>query len=79
MDREANNDCYPSLHYPELYILEGGYKAFWELYPELCVPHAYKPMLHPDHVKDVKYFRIKSKSAAKSKSSKTNSHQPYLL
>ena len=28
-DREANKECYPSLHYPELYLLEGGYKAFY--------------------------------------------------
>jgi rhodanese-related sulfurtransferase len=29
-DREANKECYPELHYPELYLLEGGYKAFYE-------------------------------------------------
>ena len=29
-DRELNKDCYPRLNYPELYILEGGYKAFYE-------------------------------------------------
>ena len=29
-DRDANKDCYPSLHYPEVYLLEGGYKVFYE-------------------------------------------------
>lgn len=29
-DREANKECYPQLHYPEIYLLEGGYKAFYE-------------------------------------------------
>ena len=29
-DRELNKDCYPRLNYPEMYILEGGYKAFYE-------------------------------------------------
>ena len=29
-DREANKECYPSLHYPEVYLLEGGYKAFYK-------------------------------------------------
>jgi hypothetical protein len=29
-DRALNEDCYPYLHYPELYLLEGGYKSFYE-------------------------------------------------
>ena len=29
-DRELNKDSYPRLNYPEIYILEGGYKAFYE-------------------------------------------------
>lgn len=29
-DRAINQDIYPYLHYPELYLLEGGYKSFYE-------------------------------------------------
>ena len=29
-DRLSNKDCYPNLHYPELYLLDGGYKSFFE-------------------------------------------------
>lgn len=29
-DRALNEDVYPYLHYPELYLLEGGYKSFYE-------------------------------------------------
>ena len=29
-DRLANKECYPNLFYPELYLLEGGYKNFFE-------------------------------------------------
>ena len=79
LDREANKDCYPSLYHPELYILEGGYKAFYQHYPELCAPHDYKPMLHPDHVSDVKHFRVKSKSWAGEKSSRVNRRHHLLL
>jgi len=57
MDRECNKDCYPALHYPELYILEGGYKAFFQMHPELCEPCGYKPMLHEDHADEMKHFR----------------------
>ena len=33
MDREKNGMKFPLLYYPELYLLEGGYKKFYELYP----------------------------------------------
>ena len=63
LDREANKEFYPSLYYPELYILEGGYKCFWEEFPEKCTRNgAYKPMLHKDHNDDLKKFRAKSKT-----------------
>ena len=29
-DRAAHSDCYPKLYYPEIYVLHGGYKAFYE-------------------------------------------------
>lgn len=29
-DRALNEEVYPNLHYPELYLLEGGYKSFYE-------------------------------------------------
>ena len=32
-DRLRNNDSYPNLYYPEIYLLEGGYKAFYEQFP----------------------------------------------
>ena len=71
MDRDANKDSYPGLYYPEIYVLEGGYKAFYGLYPGLCDPQTYKPMLHPDHINDVKHFRVKSKSWVGEKPSKS--------
>ena len=79
MDREANKDCYPSLYYPELYLLEGGYKAFYEQYPELCDPHTYTPMIHPNHTNDVKHFRIKSKSWCGDKSSKVSRRRQLMM
>lgn len=61
-DREANHDCYPRLHYPEIYLLEGGYKGFFENHKGLCEPEDYRPMLHKDHENDLRHFRAKSKS-----------------
>ena len=28
-DRDLHQNCYPKLYYPEMYILEGGYKEFF--------------------------------------------------
>lgn len=61
-DRAANRDNYPALFYPELYLLEGGYKAFYESHETYCEPRTYKPMLHVDHVMDLKHFRAKTKT-----------------
>lgn len=61
-DRAANKSSYPNLYYPELYLLEGGYKAFYENIADYCEPREYKPMLHEDHVQDLKHFRAKAKT-----------------
>lgn len=59
-DRDANSDCYPKLFYPELYLLEGGFKMFYETHADLCTPSGYLPMLHEDYSADLKHFRAKS-------------------
>ncbi len=61
-DRTLNEHCYPYLFYPELYLLEGGYKLFYESFKNYCEPQTYKPMLHAEHQFDLKHFRAKAKS-----------------
>lgn len=61
-DRMKNEAAYPFLQYPEIYLLEGGYKSFFANYSEMCVPIAYKEMLHPEHGDDLRFFRKKSKT-----------------
>lgn len=58
-DRDQN--CYPNLHYPELYLLEGGYKAFYESQQELCEPQTYQTM-DGNAVELRRYHSIRSKS-----------------
>ncbi|XP_064599835.1 M-phase inducer phosphatase 1-B-like [Liolophura sinensis] len=43
-DREHNVTRYPSLYYPEVYVLLDGYKAFFYSHKELCTPQSYQPM-----------------------------------
>ncbi|XP_052791999.1 M-phase inducer phosphatase 1-like [Mya arenaria] len=61
-DRMLNSDSYPRLNFPEVYLLHGGYKAFFNKYQGLCDPISYKPMLHENHSADLRHFRVKSKS-----------------
>ncbi|XP_039283379.1 M-phase inducer phosphatase [Nilaparvata lugens] len=61
-DRDCNRDNYPALSYPELYLLNGGYKAFFNTHAELCEPRAYLKMTDPRHERDLRLFRAKSKT-----------------
>lgn len=61
-DRSLHAHNYPTLDYPELYLLHNGYKEFFGLHAELCEPEGYVPMLAPDHNEEFRYFRAKTKS-----------------
>jgi hypothetical protein len=47
-DRNIHKTCYPMLHYPQVFVIEGGYRDFYEKYPDLCSEH-YVPMLAAEH------------------------------
>ncbi|XP_078087766.1 M-phase inducer phosphatase 1-B-like [Mustelus asterias] len=61
-DRSMNE--YPNLYYPELYILKGGYKAFFPQFTNYCDPPKYCPMDHEDFQEELLKLRKKSKSWA---------------
>lgn len=61
-DRAMNE--YPKLHYPELYILKGGYKEFFPHFQAQCDPQSYRPMHHEDFKEDLRKFRLKSRTWA---------------
>ncbi|KAM7327298.1 hypothetical protein ACRRTK_013665 [Alexandromys fortis] len=61
-DRAANN--YPSLYYPEMYILKGGYKEFFPQHPNFCEPQNYRPMNHEAFRDELRTFRLKTRSWA---------------
>lgn len=50
-DRMCNYDNYPLLTYPDIAILEGGYKNFYENYPQWCDPQGYVEMKNLRHKK----------------------------
>ncbi|OXV11298.1 hypothetical protein Egran_00942 [Elaphomyces granulatus] len=48
-DRALNVDQYPKLSYPEMYILDGGYSAFFAEHRSLCYPQNYVEMSSKEH------------------------------
>ncbi|KAI9014172.1 Rhodanese-like domain-containing protein [Hyaloraphidium curvatum] len=56
-DRMLNLKNYPELHYPDVYVLEGGYKGFFEKYKEHCDPQAYVQMANEAHLEQCRQAR----------------------
>jgi M-phase inducer tyrosine phosphatase len=50
-DRSVNPERYPTLTYPEAYVLDGGYKSFFRTYRSRCVG-TYVEMNAPKHAED---------------------------
>lgn len=63
-ERDRATNDYPSLHYPEMYILKGGYKEFFPQHPTFCEPQDYRPMNHEAFKDELKTFRLKTRSWA---------------
>ena len=47
-DRLMNLENYPVLTYPQVYLMEGGYNAFFKAFAQCCEPEAYVPMRSED-------------------------------
>jgi M-phase inducer tyrosine phosphatase len=49
-----NNHNYPKIHYPEVYILEGGYCEYYKQMKHRCQPSGYVRMDDPVHAQSRK-------------------------
>ena len=58
-DRDMNE--YPTLCFPEVYLLKGGYKEFFASYPDLCEPKSYVKMIDPNYADDLKSHKAQCK------------------
>ena len=64
MDRRNHLADYPKLTFPHMYVLRGGYKAFHQQFPALCVPqHAYVRMHDTAYIEHHKACRKVVKAA----------------
>lgn len=69
-DRELN--AYPNLFFPEMYVLNGGYKDFFSKYPQWCTS-GYVPMHHRDYMDQcAEAVRLTSEARAKSMARSTS-------
>eukprot|EP00731_Ephydatia_muelleri_P020525 Em0013g252a len=77
-DRNINGMTnFPKLYYPELYLLHGGYKAFFEQYCDLCEPISYRKMVDDQHKDELKLFQRRSKTwDGESAANKRRHHPP---
>ncbi|KAI1717948.1 rhodanese-like domain-containing protein [Ditylenchus destructor] len=58
LDRDRNHENYPGLDYTEIYVLDRGYRTFHqEGFLDFCEPKSYIPMIHPNHVNDLKKYK----------------------
>ncbi|CAF1134902.1 unnamed protein product [Adineta ricciae] len=60
-DRTIHERSYPELHYPEIYLLDGGYKAFYEHSKEFCFPNQYRTMVDSDFHEEYRRYRLETK------------------
>ncbi|CAF1148549.1 unnamed protein product [Adineta steineri] len=60
-DRSVHEKTYPELHYPEIYLLEGGYKAFYEYSKEFCIPEQYRTMIDIHYQEHYRKYRFETK------------------
>lgn len=49
LDRAHNAHRYPYLHYPDIVVLDGGYRRFFETHRSLCQPQGYVEMRDIKH------------------------------
>ncbi|KAH0795741.1 Rhodanese-like domain containing protein [Histomonas meleagridis] len=86
-DRNQNLQVYPNKTYPYIFLLQGGYKTFWENHPDLCRGD-YVPMHQREHVenKDIQrcysYFRkymLQEQNYVKRSKSAIMSQSPFFL
>ncbi|KAM0681112.1 M-phase inducer phosphatase 1 [Glugoides intestinalis] len=58
---DRNKNEYPMLEFPEIYVLEGGYKNFFVNFPHFCTPVSYVQMHDERFKEECVYYHKKIK------------------
>ncbi|KAI0402776.1 rhodanese-like domain-containing protein [Xylaria palmicola] len=82
-DRMVNEELYPRLTYPEIYILEGGYSDFFKLERNRCYPQAYVEMDAEEHAntceRELGKLQQRRKGIGRAKTFAFGQHEPTLF
>jgi len=60
-NRDRKRNEYPRLDFPEIYVLEGGYRSFFEEFPQICTPSNYIQMDDKRYKNECAYYHTKIK------------------
>ena len=72
IDRRINESRYPALFFPQLYLLDVGYRGFFQSFPELCEPRGYVPMNDPRYSTERKDSGMRNRRSWKRNKSFSN-------
>lgn len=61
--RRVGSENWPQLYYPEMYVLDLGYKSFWESFPNMCQPQSYVTERDPRFADDCVRFNKERQSS----------------
>ncbi|VDM51806.1 unnamed protein product [Angiostrongylus costaricensis] len=83
IDRQRNVDVYPKVDFPEIYVVDKGYRNFFEMFADstdkyLCEPCSYVTMVDGRFAHDLKQFSFHKKSWGNSTCPKSLSSQTRL-
>uniref|UniRef100_A0A915CY39 protein-tyrosine-phosphatase n=1 Tax=Ditylenchus dipsaci TaxID=166011 RepID=A0A915CY39_9BILA len=67
-DRKRNLYNYPKIDYNEIYVVDRGYRKYFveDNFVNFCEPKAYVPMLHPNHLEELKRYSMHRKNFKRS-------------
>lgn len=77
-DRILNSDHYPFLSYPDIVVLEGGYKNFFDKYKANCYPQSYIEMKNINYQKTCELEMGKVRQETKLTRAKSQNHFPNI-
>jgi len=76
LDRQVNAEAYPKLCFPSMFIMEGGYRAWWQEFGPRCDPPGQYLPMRATRFRDDMRFHQRMKATYATKPSNSQQQQP---